>query len=325
MADTKITALAVLTGASVASGDELVIVDVSDIVDGRVGHRQEHHRGELATALGLIGGVPLGMYGDGSDGNVTISSGTTTLARDMFYDTLTISGGTLKPNGFRVYARTKIDQTGGTIDQAGSPGPGGAGTNRGSLDRGTPGGSGGSAGAGTAGTAAIATLGGLGGTGGISGAGQAGGAGGTATAPGAALGSVRTTPQAFLGMFLGQASGAFSSLPLGGGSGGGGGGGSGAGGNGGGGGGPIVLAAPIINLAGTLTAVGGAGQAGQSGNGGGGGGGGGGVILLVCHLLTGTTPTAAGNATGGAGGAGIGSGATGGTGANGTVIIVKNA
>ena len=31
-------------------------------------------------------------YGDGSDGNVTISSGVTTLVRDMFYNNLTLSG-----------------------------------------------------------------------------------------------------------------------------------------------------------------------------------------------------------------------------------------
>src|SRR5271166_403646 len=34
----------------------------------------------------------LESFGDGSDGNVNISSGTTTLTRDMFYNNLTLSG-----------------------------------------------------------------------------------------------------------------------------------------------------------------------------------------------------------------------------------------
>src|SRR5208337_2981054 len=42
-------------------------------------------------------------YGDGSDGNVTISSGTTTLTKDMFYNNLTMSGtGQLITAGYRV-------------------------------------------------------------------------------------------------------------------------------------------------------------------------------------------------------------------------------
>lgn len=46
------------------------------------------------------------QYGDGRDGNVTISS-TTTLSRDMFYDTLTIYGsGSIDTAGYRIYAQT---------------------------------------------------------------------------------------------------------------------------------------------------------------------------------------------------------------------------
>lgn len=44
-------------------------------------------------------------FGNGSDGNVTIS-GTVTLTRDMYYNDLTIPGGTtLNPNGFRVFVK----------------------------------------------------------------------------------------------------------------------------------------------------------------------------------------------------------------------------
>src|SRR5258708_7049394 len=53
---------------------------------------------------GLIGATQtqvLESFGDGSDGTVTISSGTTTLARDMYYNNLTINGsGALVTNGY---------------------------------------------------------------------------------------------------------------------------------------------------------------------------------------------------------------------------------
>lgn len=47
-------------------------------------------------------------FGDGSDGNVTISSNTT-LTRDMYYNNLTINSGfTLNPDGYAIYARWTI-------------------------------------------------------------------------------------------------------------------------------------------------------------------------------------------------------------------------
>ena len=50
----------------------------------------------------------LGIYGDGSDGDVTIS-GTTTLSRDMYYNTLLVdNGGTLKMNGYKVFVLKKL-------------------------------------------------------------------------------------------------------------------------------------------------------------------------------------------------------------------------
>lgn len=44
-------------------------------------------------------------FGDGSDGDVTITT-TVTLSRDMFYNNLTINtGGQLKPNGYKIFVR----------------------------------------------------------------------------------------------------------------------------------------------------------------------------------------------------------------------------
>jgi hypothetical protein len=54
----------------------------------------------------------LQFFGDGADGNVTISSGTTVLARDMYYDNLTINGtGALDCAGYRVFVKTLLDLT----------------------------------------------------------------------------------------------------------------------------------------------------------------------------------------------------------------------
>lgn len=50
------------------------------------------------------------VFGTGSDGNVTIAAGTTTLLRDTHYNNLTINGtGVLKPNGFRVFVKGTLD------------------------------------------------------------------------------------------------------------------------------------------------------------------------------------------------------------------------
>jgi hypothetical protein len=44
------------------------------------------------------------IFGDGSDGDVTLGAGTTTLARDMYYDDLTVpNGSTLAAAGFRIF------------------------------------------------------------------------------------------------------------------------------------------------------------------------------------------------------------------------------
>lgn len=59
-------------------------------------------------------------FGDWADGDVTISSGTTTLTRDMYYNNLTItSPWVLNPNGYRVFVKWTIAWT-GTINRNGN-------------------------------------------------------------------------------------------------------------------------------------------------------------------------------------------------------------
>src|SRR5208283_2734214 len=55
---------------------------------------------------------PYRSLGDGSDGNVTISSGTTALTRDMYYNNLTINGtGQIATNAFKVFVKGVLDLT----------------------------------------------------------------------------------------------------------------------------------------------------------------------------------------------------------------------
>jgi hypothetical protein len=99
------------------------------------------------TSGGLSADFFTGFFGDGGDGNVTIT-GTTTLTREMHYNNLTVNAaGRLKPNGNRIFVSgTLTIFAGGSIDDDGTSatnqvGPtgfvarnylGGAGTNAGS-------------------------------------------------------------------------------------------------------------------------------------------------------------------------------------------------
>lgn len=258
--------------------------------------------------------VSTAFFGDGSDGNVTISSGATTLSRDMFYNNLTISGtGVLITNGYRVFVKGIFDVSaaqasaivdnsvtgaaaagsnasgqsqgaGGTVTVGGplSPSPGSAGATGGQSSS-----AGGASGTAIANTTSVfpdaVYLGAVGGTGGT--ATGAGGSGGTQTSPTLTFGARRAwidwTPLAAGKLFTNA-----------GGTGGGSGGGSvsfpsslsGAGGGGGAGARPFVLYAKTINRSsstgtGFINLVGGAGGTGgaasSSGAGHGHGGGGG--------------------------------------------------
>jgi len=85
-------------------------------------------------------------YGDGSDGDVTISANTTN-TRDMFYNNLTLSGAAINnTGGYRIFVKGKLTRS-GTAKITNNGGAGGAG------------GAGSGGGAGTAGTAGTAPAG----------------------------------------------------------------------------------------------------------------------------------------------------------------------
>lgn len=96
---------------TVASGQQATAAQYnnlrSDVLDPASGHT---HDGASGLGFGL-------WTGDGSDGDVTITGGTTTLARDMFYNSLTITGtGVLATNGWRVFVKGTLSiATGGVM------------------------------------------------------------------------------------------------------------------------------------------------------------------------------------------------------------------
>ena len=307
--------------------------------------------GYLAPAQGGAG-VP--FYEDGSDGNVTIS-GTVVLARDMYYNNLTVSGASnvINTQGYRIFVAGTLDLTGAVISSIFRTGAGGgsaSGATGGTLgtasgaqtiggsSAGTAGATG-TTGTGAASTASAATATTLGGTGGTSGAGGGLAAVGTA---GVASGAASANRMAFIDANLLRG----ASLYTGGGGASGGSAGTGngvsAGGGGGGGasgGGIVAIFANIIKRDGTtasgaINATSGSGGAGGNAVAGGGGGGGagaaGGCIYIVYNSLQGSTGTnilRASGGTGGTGGTGTAGyfGGTGGSGGSGGRIILINA
>lgn len=260
-------------------------------------------------------------FGDGNDGAVTIGSDTS-LSRDMYYSSLTVSGGfTLTTAGFAIYCNgtTNVLGTISTIGGVGANGTNAVGTTAGS------------GGAGGAATASGRLTGSKAGTGG-----GAGGTGRGASAGSGNAGTVGTAGTAGVAVSLGAAGKAGVS----GGAGGAGGNAGGAGGAGGAAGaaGAVALTRPVLSpmlatgyelqFAGTVAAYapgggtagsGGGGSGGLSGNtdnsggggGGAGGGGGGGVMLLRTKTLAGNgTITAAGGVGGNGGNGAAGSGST---------------
>lgn len=285
----------------------------------------------------LQDGQDCGWYGTGVDGDVTLGAGTTTMARDMFWNTLRVpNGAILVTNGYRVHVRGNTSLVAGTngfdgcltVDaggiirnngNAGALGVGGAAPAAGTLAAGFAGGNGGTAG-GTAGTNAVNTQYGAGnGAGGAGGAGTggAGGAGGTIALIAANSGAIRALAQ----IASGQTWSAVQVRPGAGGGGGGGDGAAASGGGGGSGGGVMVLCCRSITNNGTIEVLGGAGAPGTAADTGGGGGGAGGLILQVSDAVL------AGNAfglTGGAGGAsGGGAGVAGSPGEDGLLIFCR--
>ena len=307
--------------------------------------------GYLAPAQGGFG-VP--FYGDGSDGNVTIS-GSVSLARDMYYNNLTVSGAgnTITTTSYRIFVAGTLDLTGAVsngINRGGAVGGNASGATGGTagtaIGNATIGGSNagaigatGTTGTGAAGTASTAATSTLGGTGGTSGAGGGLAAVGTA---GVASGAASANRMAFIDANLLRGAALYTGGN--GGSGGSAGTGNGVSAGGGGGGGAsggstIAIFANIIKRDGTTAANaiacngangGTGGNAVAGGGGGGGAGAGGGCIYIVYNSLQGSTGTnilRASGGTGGNGGTGTAGyfGGTGGQGGRGGRIIIINA
>lgn len=76
MADTKVSSLAVLPGASVAAGDVVLMVDVSDTSMASTGTTKRSTVADLSTALFSIGAAPV-VVADGATVTVDASLGRT--------------------------------------------------------------------------------------------------------------------------------------------------------------------------------------------------------------------------------------------------------
>jgi len=250
------------------------------------------------------------IFGDGSDGDVTIS-GDTTITRDMYYNNLTInSTKTLNPGGYRIFVKNTLTNNGiistngnfGEDGAAAAPAnpPGGAALSAAYLGASGAGGTGGGGApsTGAAGGSLTSSLGAAGGAGGN--AANAGGAGGTVTPPPSTSGSFSVLPMTTIlyDYIVG--------LRITGGAGGGGGGRDGGADEGGGGGSGalvmLIVTRFLVNE-GVISANGGAGGDGYGVAAGGGGGGGANIYLIYSKKTGAGTITANGGVKGtGAGG-----------------------
>lgn len=283
------------------------------------------------------------MFGDGSDGVVSIVANTT-LARDMYYMQLAVGNGAIvNTNGFRIFVLDRLTLTGNgtTIHNNGSSavnnigGAGGGGNLPGSLISTIGGGFNGVNGvsglslAGLVGLPSVASptsVGGVGGAGGSIG-GFLGGVAGLAVVPTVSAGGAKCIKQLESAIVARDHSG--SNLT------GGSSGGSGAsnsltgvsGGSGGGGGMVLVAAYSILcdsKQACTISANGGRGGDAKTNNASGGGGGGGGTVILLTRVSNALTnlPGLLVSAIGGAGGNAFGTGSNGSAGTSGIIQII---
>ena len=279
------------------------------------------------------------IYGDGSDGDVTLT-GTTTLTRDMFYEDLDLDGNTLNTAGYRVFVSGTLSGA-GIVQNNGNAGGDGASAVDAVPPAGSAGGAGGSAGTGGSGNSVPAGVAGK-----VGGAGANGrvtsGAGNTGTA-GTAGGSTNRTIVSTTG-----ATGGTGGTPTGGV--------GGAGGAGGTTGTAIlnkvrnVMSAYLLsdliggvnnfNPSNTTGGSGGGGSGGGSttpcysgaGGGGGGSGGAGGIVWIAARKITSTATFKSNGGVGGNGGngsngvsvgiSGGGAGGAAGSGGNGGSIII---
>ncbi len=270
----------------------------------------------IAGGGSLSSNFALGYFGDGSDGDVTIST-LVQLGKEMHYNNLTItSTGTLKPFGYRIFVKgTLTIQAGGSINDDGNSATGMTGgailnsrnylvaaAGQGANGRNTTGN--GTIGNGSGGNSSLNNnnVAPSGGAGGIVPLGAAGG-GGSAAQPSPnqkwASQAIYFGARLTNGGFGGGAAGGSGGCNVGTG--------TAASGGGGGGGGICWVAAYKVVNAGRISANGGnGGNATATGDGaaGGGGGGGGGCVALI------TTSPTYGNVTADGGIAGTSIGAT---------------
>jgi hypothetical protein len=274
------------------------------------------------------------FFGGGNDGDVTLTSGVTTLTRDMFYRNLTISGtASILPTGYRIFVSETLNLTNAPANAI----------NRNAVNAGNASGSTGGSGtsalaANTVGGSAGAVGGGAGGTGPITAGAQTipaaiasqvtslGGSNGQSGGGGTSTGSQNIRPQVLsqinsfyrvdhqilrgASLFTGGLSAAGATSGAGDGTN------AGAGGGGGSSGSGIMCifantiargpstAAGCISVNGGSGGNGAASTLGTTGGGGGGAGGGGGVVILYYAQLTGSVATNAIRAYGGNGGNG---------------------
>lgn len=231
------------------------------------------------------------FFGDGSDGNVTISGGTTTLTRDMYYDTLTIDPtGVLIPAGYVIFCKTACVNNGlihmNGVDGANGVGAvGGAGgtsaTSTGGLVSGQTGGVGANSTLSAAPISVNNTL--LGGQGG------AGGNNGPRFGAGSKFFTNYVNKQTFLENI--------ACLPF-----------------------LFRVNTPVGILLGGIPGGGGGGGAGSATGGGGGGGAGGGWIMVIAREISGIGRF---ESKGGNGGAGVASAGRGGGGGGGVVYFIS--
>lgn len=314
------------------------------LAQGEIGIETDTNQFKLGNGVSAWGALPYGgiqgpantqplfAYGSKQDGNLVLNAGTLTLTRDMFWNSVTISGsGKIVVNGFKIYCHT-LDLSNANTNsivptaspdgvsattQAGAAG--GVASITGTLAPSVVGGAGatGVVGVGAQAVASTSTNPSNGGNSGAGGAGGAGlsGAGGASRAAASAttrLAFGRWTEDLVRGIVLMQAGAAGA------------GGSSGAGdgvnlGRGGGGGGvgngPMIIYAKNIitsvsTQAGAINSRGGNGgngataSLGNIGGGGGGAGGGGGYIFLMYRTKSGPVVTNLINCDGGDGGIG---------------------
>ena len=281
-----------------------------------------------------VGGAPMGFFGDGSDGDLIISSGTTNLARDMFYRNVVISGSAqISPQGYKIFVSGTLDLTNAPANAINrNPNAGGnasgatGGTGVNPVGTSTVGGSAGTIGGTAGGTGIIAAGGQTQATAISAQVSSLGGSNGQSGGGGTSIGSANPRTQILsqinsyyrvdhqilrgIALFTGGLSAAGGTSGAGDGTN------AGAGGGGGSAGGGIIcifaktIARDTTTSVGCISAKGGQGGSGAAstlgttGGGAGAGGSGGGVVIIYYAQLTGNVATNAIDVSGGAGGAG---------------------